>query len=105
MVASRGIDEGQSGKGQPMPSGSSLSHDLWLRRVLPGDLSFLPTVLIASVAIYVLAAVFAYMSGWLPTYLKSPAFGVGALGIAWVLGSIRNKKSKSNGRPHLHECA
>jgi hypothetical protein len=91
MVASRGIDEGQQGNGQPFPNGSSLSHEFWLRHLLPGDHRCLTMLIIISPIIYALGGAFAYFSGWFSTYLDSPAFGVGALGVAWVLSSIRNR--------------
>ena len=72
-------------------SSASLSHRLWVRRILPGDLPFLPTVVIMTIVGYFACAAGALLTGWFWPYLRSPAFLLGCAGISWVLCAVRNR--------------
>lgn len=69
----------------------SLSHPLWLKRIIIGDLGRGVTLVTMAGGLFMVAALSAAMSGWLATYLRSPSFVLGSLGIAWVITAIRHR--------------
>lgn len=86
MFAQRGK---QTSETRSKGARDSLSHVYWLKNLLVGDFSRFSLFIVVAISVYVGTGLLAFATRWWETYSRSPAFVVGAVGVAWVLASIR----------------